>query len=44
MTSSAAGDIVLGAGGRTVSVGGNDVELTGMEFDLLAFLLAHPGS
>ena len=39
----AAGDIVLEHGGRTVSVAGNEVELTGMEFDLLAFLLAHPG-
>jgi len=37
------GDIVLEHGGRTVSVGGTPVELTGMEFDLLAFLLAHPG-
>ena len=39
----AAGDIVLEHAGRTVSVAGNEVELTGMEFDLLAFLLAHPG-
>jgi DNA-binding response OmpR family regulator len=39
----AVGDIVLDQPGRTVSVGGNEVELTGMEFDLLAFLLAHPG-
>ena len=37
------GDIVLEHGARTVSVGGSPVELTGMEFDLLAFLLAHPG-
>jgi DNA-binding response OmpR family regulator len=37
------GDIVLERAGRTVSVAGNDVELTGIEFDLLAFLLAHPG-
>ena len=37
------GDIVLEHGGRTVSVAGSPVELTGMEFDLLAFLLAHPG-
>ena len=37
------GDLVLERAGRTVSVGGNEVELTGMEFDLLAFLLAHPG-
>ncbi len=39
----AVGDIVLERAGRTVSVAGADVELTGMEFDLLAFLLAHPG-
>ena len=37
------GDIVLEHAGRTVSVAGSEVELTGMEFDLLAFLLAHPG-
>ena len=37
------GDIVLAHAGRTVSVAGSEVELTGMEFDLLAFLLAHPG-
>ena len=37
------GDIVLEHAGRTVSVAGSAVELTGMEFDLLAFLLAHPG-
>jgi DNA-binding response OmpR family regulator len=37
------GDLVLAHAGRTVSVGGNEVELTGIEFDLLAFLLAHPG-
>ncbi len=37
------GDIVLEHAGRTVSVAGTPVELTGMEFDLLAFLLAHPG-
>ena len=39
----AAGDIVLEHAGRKVSVAGSEVELTGMEFDLLAFLLAHPG-
>jgi len=39
----AAGDILLDHTGRTVSVQGSEVELTGMEFDLLAFLLAHPG-
>ena len=38
-----AGDVVLEHAGRTVSVAGEPVELTGMEFDLLAFLLAHPG-
>jgi DNA-binding response OmpR family regulator len=38
------GDIVLEHGGRTVSVAGSPVDLTGMEFDLLAFLLAHPGT
>ena len=37
------GDIVLDHAGRTVSVAGIPVELTGIEFDLLAFLLAHPG-
>ena len=37
------GDIVVDHAGRTVSAAGNTVELTGMEFDLLAFLLAHPG-
>jgi DNA-binding response OmpR family regulator len=36
-------DVVLDRGGRTVTVGGHLVELTGMEFDLLAFLLDHPG-
>jgi DNA-binding response OmpR family regulator len=39
-----AGDIVLEHGGRNVSVAGSPVDLTGMEFDLLAFLLAHPGT
>ncbi len=37
------GDLVLEHAGRTVRVGGSEVELTGIEFDLLAFLLAHPG-
>jgi DNA-binding response OmpR family regulator len=37
------GDIVLDHAGRTVSVAGIPVELTAMEFDLLAFLLGHPG-
>jgi DNA-binding response OmpR family regulator len=39
----ATGDIVLEHAGRKVSVAGSEIELTGMEFDLLAFLLAHPG-
>ena len=37
------GDISVDQAGRSVSVAGSPVELTGMEFDLLAFLLAHPG-
>ncbi len=36
------GDVVLDQSSRTVLVAGEPVELTGMEFDLLAFLLAHP--
>ncbi len=39
----AVGDLVLDHAGRTVTVSGSEVELTSMEFDLLAFLLAHPG-
>jgi DNA-binding response OmpR family regulator len=39
----ALGDVVLDPAGRTVSVADRPVELTAMEFDLLAFLLAHPG-
>ena len=38
-----AGDVQLEHGGRTVTVDGRPVELTGKEFDLLAFLLAHRG-
>ena len=38
-----AGDVSVDQAGRSVSVAGSPVELTGMEFDLLAFLLAHPG-
>ena len=38
-----AGDVVLEHGSRTVYVAGGEVELTGMEFALLAYLLAHPG-
>jgi len=37
------GDVIVQPAGRTVSVAGSHVELTGMEFDLLAFLAAHPG-
>ena len=37
------GDVVVDQSGRTVAVGGEPVELTSMEFDLLVFLLAHPG-
>ena len=37
------GDVVLERGGRTVTVAGHAVELMGKEFDLLAFLLDHPG-
>ena len=37
------GDVVVQPAGRTVSVAGSPIELTGMEFDLLAFLAAHPG-
>ena len=33
---------MLDQSSRTVVVAGEPVELTGMEFDLLAFLLAHP--
>ncbi len=36
-------DVVLEPAGRTVAVAGAAVDLTGMEFDLLAFLLSHPG-
>ena len=39
----AAGDVVLEHPGRTVTVGGQAVELTAKEFDLLSFLLCHPG-
>jgi len=37
------GDVIVQPAGRTVCVDGSPVELTGMEFDLLAFLAAHPG-
>ncbi len=39
----AAGDVVLDRLGRTVSVAGQPVELTGKEFDLLSFLVDHRG-
>jgi DNA-binding response OmpR family regulator len=39
----ALGDIVVDRGGRAVSVAGAPVELTGMEFDLLAYLIDHTG-
>jgi DNA-binding response OmpR family regulator len=38
-----AGDVELDRAAHTVTVGGEAVELTGREFDLLAALLAHPG-
>jgi two-component system, OmpR family, response regulator len=37
------GGIELDRASRTVTAGGEPVELTGREFDLLAALLAHPG-
>ena len=39
-----AGDIELEPGSRSVSVAGQTIELTSREFDLLAYLLAHPGT
>ena len=36
-------DVELNRASRTVTVGGEPVELTAREFDLLAALLAHPG-
>ncbi len=39
-----AGDIELDPESRTVSVSGQTIELTSREFDLLAYLLAHPGT
>ncbi len=39
----AVGDVELDPAARSVRVGGEAVELTGREFDLLAALLAHPG-
>ncbi len=37
------GDVAVDRGGRAVTVNGNPVELTGMEFDLLAYLIDHTG-
>lgn len=37
------GDIAVDRGGRAVTVGGSPIELTGMEFDLLAYLIDHTG-
>ena len=37
------GDVAVDRGGRAVTVDGNLVELTGMEFDLLAYLIDHTG-
>ena len=42
-TTLAAGPVHLDLDSREVTVDGNPVELTAREFDLLAFLLAHPG-
>ena len=39
----AVGDVELDRASRTVAVGGEPVELTSREFDLLAALLSHPG-
>jgi DNA-binding response OmpR family regulator len=39
----AAGDVQLDRASRTVTAGGEPVELTSREFDLLEALLAHPG-
>jgi DNA-binding response OmpR family regulator len=37
------GDVAVDRGGRAVTVDGSLVELTGMEFDLLAYLIDHTG-
>ena len=37
------GDIAVDRGGRAVTVSGSPVELTGMEFDLLAYFIDHTG-
>jgi len=36
------GDLVLDANSRTVQRGGQKIELTGREFELLAYLMRHP--
>ena len=38
------GDLVVDGGARTVTLGGQPVALALREFDLLAFLVAHPGT
>jgi DNA-binding response OmpR family regulator len=38
-----AGELALDAGARTVTLGGEPVALTRREFDLLEFLMRHPG-
>ncbi len=38
-----AGDLVIDLAGHTVSKGGVEVKLTATEFELLAYLAAHPG-
>ena len=37
------GDIIIDTGTRVVSVGGNSIELTYKEYELLKLLLSHPG-
>ena len=39
----ALGDVLVDRGGRAVTVDGSPVELTGKEFDLLAYLIDHAG-
>jgi DNA-binding response OmpR family regulator len=39
-----AGDLLLDATGRTVARAGTAIELTRREFDLLDFMMRHPGS
>jgi two-component system, OmpR family, alkaline phosphatase synthesis response regulator PhoP len=40
----AAGDVQLDRRSRSVTVGGQPIELTSREFELLGALLAHPGA